>query len=144
MKVERILQGKGSHVETIDPEASVARVIDKLIYRGVGAVVVSKDGKKVDGIISERDVVQGLHTFGAALPEMRARQIMSKGVAVCTPDEPITRVMSEMTRSRSRHMPVLEDGALCGIVSVGDVVKHRLEEIQLETSVLKDHYIAGR
>ncbi|CAN5856221.1 CBS domain-containing protein [soil metagenome] len=144
MKVESILLAKGSQVETVEPEASVTRVIEKLIYRGVGAMVVSRDGKRLEGIISERDVVQGLHTFGASLTEMRAREIMSKGVPVCSPDDPITRVMAEMTRSRNRHLPVMKDGVLCGIVSVGDVVKLRLEELELETSVLRDRYIAGR
>lgn len=143
MKVESILLAKGSEVVTVDPEATVSRVIEKLIYRGVGAVVVSKDGKRLEGIISERDVVQGLESFGGSLTGMNARQIMARGVPVCTPDDPITRVMAEMTRSRSRHLPVLRDGILCGIVSVGDVVKLRLEELELETSVLRDHYIAG-
>ncbi len=143
MRVETILLAKGSQVETIDPEATVARVIEKLLYRGVGAIVVSGDGKRVNGVISERDVVQGLHMFGASVTEMRARQIMSKNVPVCTPDESITRVMVQMTRNRSRHLPVVREGILCGIVSVGDVVKHRLEELELETSVLRDHYIAA-
>lgn len=144
MKVESVLLAKGSQVETVDPEATVARVIEKLIYRGVGAVVVSRDSKKLEGIISERDVVQGLMDFGTSLTEMRAREIMSKGVPVCSPDDPITRVMAEMTRSRSRHLPVLRDGILCGVVSVGDVVKLRLEELDLETSVLRNRYIVGR
>lgn len=144
MKVKNILLAKGSNVETVDPEATVTRVIEKLMYRGIGAVVVSRDGKRLEGIISERDVVQGLHTFGASVTEMRAREIMSKGVSVCSPEDPITRVMAEMTRSRSRQLPVLKEGVLCGIVSVGDVVKLRLEELELETSVLGDRYIAGR
>ncbi len=143
MRVETILLAKGSQVETIDPEATVARVIEKLLYRGVGAIVVSGDGKRVNGVISERDVVQGLHMFGASVTEMRARQVMSKNVPVCSPDDSITRVMVQMTRNRSRHLPVVRDGILCGIVSVGDVVKHRLEELELETSVLRDHYIAA-
>jgi CBS domain-containing protein len=144
MQVEAILRAKGHQVETIEPEATVVRVIQRLVSRGVGAIVVSKDGKRVDGLVSERDIVQGLHKFGTSLNEMRAKDIMSKNVVTCSPDDPITRAMSDMTRSRSRHLPVLREGILCGIISVGDVVKHRLEELELETNVLRDHYIAAR
>lgn len=144
MRVESILQAKGSQVETIEPEATVTMVIQRLISRGVGAVVVSRDGKSVDGLISERDIVQGLHRFGSSLIGMRAREIMSRNVPTCPPDTPIARAMSDMTRSRSRHLPVVQDGILCGIISVGDVVKNRLQELELETNVLRDHYIAGR
>lgn len=144
MRVESILRAKGSQVDTIEPEASVGRAVQMLVSRGVGALVVSRDGRRVDGIVSERDIVRGLHKLGTTLNEMRAADIMSKNVLTCTPEDPITRAMAEMTRSRSRHLPVVRDGVLCGIISVGDVVKHRLEELELESSVLRDHYIATR
>lgn len=144
MRVEDILQAKGTGVETIGPEASMVMVIHTLVSRGVGAVVVSKDGNTVEGLISERDIVKGLHRFGSGVREMRAREIMSRNVPTCSPEDPIQRAMAEMTRSRSRHLPVVRGNALCGIISVGDVVKHRLEELELETNVLRDRYIAGR
>ncbi|MDQ4148900.1 MAG: CBS domain-containing protein [Actinomycetota bacterium] len=144
MKVEGILEAKGTDVETVEPDARVETVVHRLMSREIGAIVVSKDGARVDGVISERDVVRGLEKYRERVLEMRARDIMSRNVLVCYPEDSLKRVMSDMTRTRSRHLPVLRDGVLCGIISVGDVVKHRLEEIELETGVLRDHYILSR
>lgn len=144
MKVENILQGKGSQVVTIEPESSMSIVIHRLMSMGIGAVVVSKDGVHVSGLISERDVVDGLNKFKERVVDMKARDIMSRDVPVCSADDPISRVMSQMTTTRSRHLPVVRNGELYGIISIGDVVKHRLEEMELEANVLRDHYIAGR
>jgi CBS domain-containing protein len=144
MKVESILQGKGSQVVTIEPEASMSIVIHRLMSMGIGTIVVSNDGTSVTGLISERDVVNGLNKHRERVLEMKARDIMSKDVPVCSPDDTIKRAMSQMTATRSRHLPVVQDGELRGIISVGDVLKHRLEEMELEANVLRDHYIAGR
>ena len=142
MKVEGILKAKGRNVETAKPDTPMIVVIHKLSTMGIGALVVSPDGARVDGVVSERDVVAGLNRHGAALLEMRAGDVMSRGAPVCSPDDSIKHVMGEMTRSRHRHVPVVENGRLCGIVSIGDVVKNRLEELELETNVLRDVYRA--
>ncbi|MGF1609088.1 MAG: CBS domain-containing protein [Kiloniellales bacterium] len=128
---------------TVRPDATIATVVRLLKLEGIGALVVSTDGSKVQGIISERDVVRGLAEHGAALLEMPVSSLMTRVVKTCRLDAPITDVMAEMTRSRFRHLPVVEDGQLRGIVSIGDVVKNRLEELETETHVLRD-FIVGR
>lgn len=143
MKVETILKGKGREVETTTPDADVTLVIHKLATLGIGALVVTPDGHTVEGTVSERDIVRGLRRHGAALLDLRARDVMSRQVPTCSPDDLIQRVMADMTRTRHRHVPVLDgDGHLCGIVSIGDLVKHRLDEMEMETNVLRDAYIA--
>jgi CBS domain-containing protein len=143
MKVRDMLAEKGDKVATTQPDATVDTVLHRLKLEGVGALVVSKDGEKVLGIVSERDIVRGLPDHGAALLEMPVSEIMTKTVKTCPPETNIPELMSEMTRSRFRHMPVVKDGKLCGIISIGDVVKSRLEELEAETHVLRD-YIVGR
>jgi CBS domain-containing protein len=141
MKVEEILRAKGAEVETIRPEAKVLMAVHRMRMQNVGALVVSRDGK-VEGVLSERDVVRGLTRHGADLLEMSVVAVMSRPVPVCSPGDSIVTVMAQMTRTRNRHVPVVDaDGQLCGIVSVGDVVKHRLEEMELETNVLRDAYL---
>jgi len=144
MKVEDILRSKGSVVETIRPDAKVLVAVHRMRMQNVGALVVSRDGEKVDGVLSERDVVRGLTTHGAGLVEMSVVAVMSRSVPTCAPGDSLTSVMAQMTRTRNRHVPVVDDARLCGIVSVGDVVKHRLEEMELETNVLRDAYLTRR
>jgi len=144
VKVEDILRKKGSVVETIRPDAKVLVAVHRMRMQNVGALVVSRDGERVDGVLSERDIVRGLTNHGAVLVEMSVVAVMSRSVPTCTPGDSLTSVMSQMTRTRNRHVPVVEEGRLCGIVSVGDVVKHRLEEMELETSVLRDAYLTRR
>ena len=141
MKVDGILQNKGRAVETVRPDAKMVMALHKMRMQNVGALVVSRDGIRVEGVLAERDVVRGLARHGADLLDMSVVAVMSRGVPVCSPDDPLTSVMAQMTRTRNRHVPVVEDGRLCGIVSVGDVVKHRLEELELETHVLRDAYL---
>lgn len=142
MKVKDILRGKGAEVETIRPDAKILMAVHRMKMQNVGALVVSRDGEKVDGVLSERDVVRGLTAHGAGLVEMSVVAVMSRSVPTCGPDDLLTSVMSKMTRTRNRHVPVVDsEGRLCGIVSVGDVVKHRLEEMELETNVLRDKYL---
>ena len=144
MNVESILRNKGRNVETIAPDAKVIFAIHKLTSLGIGALVVSSDGQRVDGVISERDIVWGLNRHGAQLLDLQVHDVMSRAVPVCSPEDSITAVMAEMTRSRHRHVPVVSNDQLAGLVSIGDVVKRRLEELELETNVLRDAYRVSR
>ncbi|MGH9225217.1 MAG: CBS domain-containing protein [Acidimicrobiales bacterium] len=145
MRVGTILKAKGQAVETAAPDADVRLVVHRLSRLGIGALVVSPDGSEVRGTISERDIVQGLNKHGAGVLDLVASDIMSRNVPTCSTGDLLQHVMAVMTRSRHRHLPVLdENGHLCGIVSIGDVVKHRLDEMELETNVMRDAYIARR
>ena len=144
MKVEGILKAKGREVETIPPDATVPLVLHKLATLGIGALVVSGDGQEVLGTVSERDIVRGLNRHGERVLELTVADVMSRGGPVCTPADSLQHVMAEMTRTRHRHLPVLEGGRLCGLVSIGDVVKYRLDEMELEVNVLRNKYIAAR
>ncbi|MEX2586766.1 MAG: CBS domain-containing protein [Actinomycetota bacterium] len=142
MTIEQILQAKSAWVSTIEPDVQISRAVYRMVAGGIGALVVSTDGESVEGIISERDVVRGLEYHGERLFDLKVRDLMSKNVPVCRPDDKVSHAMAEMTRSKSRHLPVVRDGKLVGIVSLGDVVKHRLDEIEMEKTVLRDLYIA--
>ena len=144
MNVEGILEAKGRAVETITPDTNVAFAAHKLSAMGIGALVVSPDGVHFDGVVSERDLVRGLTKHGARLLELRVADVMWKGGPVCSPADTIKKVMHDMTRTRNRHVVVLEEDRLCGIVSIGDIVKHRLEELELEANVLRDAYRVSR
>ncbi len=124
------------------PDTSAVVAIHKLTTLGIGAVVVSGDGERVNGMVSERDIVHGLNKHGARLLDLTVSDVMSRNVPVCAPEDSLQSVMAEMTRSRNRHLPVTTDGRLVGLVSIGDVVKHRLDDMQLETNVLRDSYRA--
>jgi CBS domain-containing protein len=145
MKVQALLNAKsgGAEVATIRSDITINAAIVVLREKGIGALVVCDDGRKIAGIFSERDVVRGLAEQGAALLDKPVATLMTSNVKTVDPDAKIDDVMSEMTRSRIRHLPVIKDGLLCGLVSIGDVVKHRLEELESETSVLRD-FIVGR
>ena len=143
MKVGSILDAKGRSVETIRPDASVDLAIHRLTDKRIGVLVVSADGRRLDGVISERDLVRAIAHHGPRLFEMPVSKVMSPAV-VCSPDTTIRDAMATMTRTRHRHLPVVADGVVVGLVSIGDVVKHRLEEMELEASVLRDAYIATR
>lgn len=145
MKVDSILKAKGHRVETVQPDAPTVTAIHKLASLGVGALVVSPDGERVEGILGEREVVRALARHGVRLLDVPVSEVMSRGVPVCSPSDPITAVMAVMTRTRNRHVPVVTpEGKLCGLVSLGDVVKHRLDDMELEASILREAYIAGR
>ena len=143
MKVSDILGTKGNAVATIRPEAKISTVVRRLKLEGIGAMVVSEDSVQVVGIISERDIVRGLVEDGADLLEKRVLDLMTSPVKTCTLDANIKEIMAVMTRSRIRHLPVVEDSRLVGIISIGDVVKNRLEEVELEADVLRAAYIAS-
>ncbi len=144
MNVESILKVKGSEVQTVSPDALAVFAVHKLTTAGIGALVVSADGVRLEGVISERDVVRGLSRHGARLLDLPVADVMTRRVPVCSPDDTLAHVMAEMTRTRHRHLPVIREGRLCGLVSIGDIVKHRLEDLELEASVLRDAYRAGR
>ena len=145
MKVQDVLTAKGQAVETIRPDAKVLIAVHRMRMQNVGSLVVSRDGEKVEGVLSERDVVRGLTRHGADLLDMSVVAVMSRTVPVCSPGDSLGVVMDQMTRSRNRHVPVVDGaGRLCGIVSIGDVVKRRLEDMELETSVLRDAYLTRR
>jgi predicted transcriptional regulator len=143
MTIETILGQKGTDVATIEPEASVRKAADWLRVRNIGALVVTS-GNAVLGVISEREIVHALSRYGETVASMPVKEIMRYGVITVSPDESVSRVMHLMTRHRVRHMPVLRDGKLAGIISIGDVVKHRLEDLESETNVLRDAYMATR
>jgi CBS domain-containing protein len=144
MNVEGILRAKGARVVTIKRDATVASLVRGLRDERIGAMVVSDDGRTVEGIVSERDVVRGLADAGAQVLEQRVAQIMTAPVRTCSANDPVKSVMETMTLHRIRHLPVLVDGELAGIVSIGDVVKNRLDEMATEASVLRAAYLAGR
>ena len=141
MKISDVVKGKASQdVVTVPPEASVRQLVEVLDEYGIGAVVVSSDGSTVHGIVSERDVVRRLHLDGAAVLDHAVSTIMTSQVHTCTPDDAVEDLASEMTRGRFRHSPVLVDGHLAGIVSIGDVVKRRIDQLEFERDQL-DNYV---
>jgi CBS domain-containing protein len=142
MDVETILQNKGRAVATIRPDETVGAAVEALVSGNIGALVASQDGEAVDGIISERDIVHALARHGAALLAQTVAEVMTRSVVTCDPTESVAELMAEMTNRRIRHLPVVRDGRLCGIVSIGDVVKNRLDEIEYEARSLRS-FIAG-
>ena len=142
MKVTSILKTKGSQVATVRPEATIATILRELTAKSIGTVVVSEDGVNLLGLVSERDIVQALGVYGARTLDLRASDIMMRRPVTCQPDDSVTRVMAEMTRHRVRHLPVVEGGRLHGIVSIGDVVKHRLDELETEANILREGFLA--
>ena len=144
MSVEAILKSKGHKVATIRPDASVTTAVKRLRLENIGALVVSEDGEAVLGILSERDVIHGLAREGAGLMERHVNEVMTTAVHTCKPRDSVKQVMADMTRHRVRHLPVLDGERLCGIVSIGDVVKRRLDDLELESSTMRDAYIAVR
>ena len=142
MNVETILRNKGNRVATIRPEATVADAVDMLNRERIGALVVSEDGARVDGILSERDIVMALADHRADLLSRNVDEIMTRKVVTCEPGDSVGDLMAEMTNRRIRHFPVVADGRLRGIVSIGDLVKSRLDEVEFEASSLRS-FISG-
>lgn len=138
MKVSTIITGK--HVETISTNASIVDLVNSLNSNHIGALVVSNDGKKIEGIVSERDVVRAMSEQISQLAEMHVRDIMTVEVHTCTPDSTVSELMTMMTQLRIRHVPVVDaTGALISIVSIGDVVKHHVSELDSERQALRDY-----
>ncbi|MEZ0053556.1 CBS domain-containing protein [Mycobacterium sp. MAA66] len=136
MRIEDVLRNKGAAVATIAPETPVSQLLAGLAAMNIGAmVVVGPDG--LVGIVSERDVVRKLHERGGSLLGQPVSEIMTTVVATCTPQDTVDHLAALMTENRVRHVPVLDDGRLAGIVSIGDVVKSRMAQLEIEQQQLQ-------
>jgi len=144
MRVATILTDKGATVATIDTEATLADAAAELRLRGVGALVVSRDGRHILGIISERDLVRRLAERGDAALHETVDAVMTREVYTCSPSDSSEELMAVMTERRTRHLPVVVDGVLAGIVSIGDIVKARLTELEMETRAMHEYIATGR
>ena len=142
MQVRARLDAKGHGVATVGRATPVATAAARMQMEHVGALVVSPDGRRIEGIIDERDIVRAYVRHGAEAAGKTVAEVMREEVVSCTPDEPLRQVMAKMTRRRVRHLPVVHEGIIAGIVSIGDVVKSRLEELELEKDVMRDAYMA--
>lgn len=142
MNVDAVLAAKGREVATVEPSATLENVAQRLRLERIGSLVVLDRGKVV-GMIAERDVVHAFAAHRAETSAVRVADVMTRNVVSCRPDDSLTRVLGTMTRHRVRHLPVIEAGRLVGLVSIGDAVKHRLDELEMEAAVLRDAYIAG-
>lgn len=142
MKLSRILQHKGSDVATVAPERPILEVVTELRQRRIGAVIVTDENGSMVGILSERDVVHVIADRGPDLSQLTAADLMTAEVQSCTPDHDVNFVMRQMTDGGFRHVPVLRDGKLAGVISIGDVVRARIDELENERAELQ-RYIAG-
>lgn len=144
MRVANILKMKGTAVMTVRPTETVQAVAKRFRQEGVGALIVTGEGGSLDGIITERDVSNGLASYGWDTHALPASTLMTTGVVTCSPQDTLTDIARVMTERRLRHLPVKEGSRVVGVVSIGDVLKHRLDEAQLEARVLRDIAIASR
>jgi CBS domain-containing protein len=144
MLVRSIVQRKGDWVATVAPDTPVSQAVGELSRHGVGALVVSSDGSTIAGILSERDVVRGVANHGTAALDLAVAELMTEEVLTCRLDETVDSLMAIMTSNRCRHLPVVDGDVLVGIVSIGDVVNHRVEELQVEARTLHDYIETGR
>jgi CBS domain-containing protein len=143
MRIADVLRNKGASVATITPETSVAGLLTELTVHNIGAmVVVSPDG--LVGIVSERDVVRKLHELGSDILRRPVSEIMTTLVVTCTPEDSVDSLSALMTENRVRHVPVVVNGRLAGIVSIGDVVKTRMEELEAQQEQLQAYITQGR
>jgi CBS domain-containing protein len=144
MRIEAILRSKGPEVETIRPDAAVTMAAQRMAALRIGCLVVTDGQTPVIGLLTERDVVRAFARHGTNAATLSVRDIMSTGVPMCGPEDDLASIMRTMTTRRYRHVPVVKNGRLVGIVSIGDVVKQRLEDLELEATVLRDAYRATR
>ena len=142
MRIYDIVLKKGRKVETIGASETVKSAVDVLHRKQIAALIVMEDAS-VRGIVSEREIVRAMSMHGPGLFAKKIKDIMLKDVITVQPEESVRRAMDLMTHHRARHLPVISNGMLAGIVSIGDVVKYRLEDLELETNVLRDAYIAA-
>jgi CBS domain-containing protein len=141
--IQNILDRKGVEVITIGATDTVRSAADRMREHGIAALVV-KSGDAIKGLVSERDIVQAVSRHGEGALVMAVSHVVAHAMVTVAPSDSLKRAMSLMTNHRVRHLPVIADGKLVGIVSIGDVVKHRLEDLETETNVLRDVYIAVR
>jgi CBS domain-containing protein len=142
MQVRAILAAKGRDVVTIEPDARVMEAANLMRRVDIGALVVADAHGAMLGMLTEREITRGLANCSYRLIDMRVAQIMSRTVVTCGPEDDVTTAMALMTHRRTRHIPVVDNGRLCGIVSLGDVVKSRLDDVELEVRVLRDLHLA--
>ncbi len=143
MNVAGILKVKGRAVTTARPDSTLCEVAQKLSAKRIGAVVVVGDNGTVAGIISERDVIRAIGDRGPEALESPVAEFMTRDVVACSETSLVDELMQMMTRGRFRHLPVLEDGALVGIISIGDVVKHHVAEVEMEVSAMRSYLATG-
>lgn len=143
MNVATILKAKGRAVATARPDASLFDIASKLAARRIGAIVIVGDNGQVAGIISERDIIRAMAERGADAPNRQVAEVMTRNVVSCQESDTIDSLMSLMTQGRFRHLPVIEDGALVGIVSIGDVVKNHVAEVEMEVSAMRGYLATG-
>jgi CBS domain-containing protein len=141
--IQNILDRKGAEVFTIRATDTVQSAADRMREHGIAALIV-KSGDVVKGLISERDIVHAVSRHGEGALSLAVSQVVTHPIVKVAPNDGLKRAMSLMTNNRVRHLPVIDDGKLVGIVSIGDVVKHRLEDLETETNVLRDAYVAAR
>ena len=139
MTVKAILEAKGGSVITIDPTASLEEAAKILADRRIGALVVTGPEQRIVGIVSERDIVAMLAARGCHAFDVPLTAVMTRKVTTCSPSDTISTIMERMTDGKFRHVPVVEQGKLTGIISIGDVVKHRLQEMDNEQNALRDY-----
>jgi CBS domain-containing protein len=144
MTVANILTGKRTAVLWVPPSLSVGALAERLRSSGVGVMIVSNDGELLMGLISERDIAHGLAVHGAALLSLKVADLMARSVITCTPGDSVAEVARIMTMRRIRHIPVMDGGRVVGVVSIGDVLKSRISEIEIEAGVLRDLAVAHR
>jgi CBS domain-containing protein len=143
MTISIILASKGREVVTIAPNASLASAVGLLVEKRIGAVLILGAERRVVGILSERDVVRALAERGAGALEEPVSQTMTRKVSTCNENESVFNIMERMTDGKSRHVPVVDQGQLVGIVSIGDVVKHRLNEMERESTAMHDYILTS-
>jgi CBS domain-containing protein len=142
MKIQTLIAGKPAH--TISATDTVKHLVERLEALHVGALVVSPDDRRIDGIVSERDIVRALPGKFDMIEDLHVRDIMTAEVHTCTPDSTVAEIMAMMTKERIRHIPVVnENNELVSIVSIGDIVKHHLNEISIENQALKEYVSSG-
>lgn len=143
MNIEAILATKGREVSTIRPQETVGEAMRRMRKERIGALVISEDGRRIEGIISDRGILHAIIDQGVEVIDQPISSIMAREVVTCRPRDRVGAVMGLMTDRRIRHIPVVDgDGLLCGIISIGDVVKHRLDEVQREAEAMRE-YISG-
>ncbi|MGL4396733.1 MAG: CBS domain-containing protein [Hyphomicrobium sp.] len=143
MIIRNILKVKGQNVTTARPDESVQEIAARLSQRKIGAIVIVGEGGAVAGIISERDVIRVIALHGAKALQMTVADVMTRDVVTCTEATTVEEIMEMMTDGRFRHLPVVEDNALIGIVSIGDIVKHHIAEVELEVSAMRGYFATG-
>lgn len=143
MHVQAILGDKGTKIVSIRPDATILEACRLLTEHRIGAVLIL-DGDRVAGVFSERDLVRAVVEQGSSCLDVALSSVMTRNVLTCKPTDSLDEVMAVMTARRVRHLPVLDDGRLVGIISIGDVVKHRLDEAALEVDSLREYVLAGR